>query len=131
VLEVDGGIAVYVTDDGRWMTREERRRLFHRFVTGRPLKDRTGLGLVITKDIVGGGEVSRALTTATPSYEVPTNPAAKISGHSVRLDQHMTVADTIAYGLRLKRLTRGEIAAEVHAGDHQHEPPRAERGTPA
>jgi two-component system OmpR family sensor kinase len=35
VLEVDGGIAVYVTDDGRWMTREERRRLFHRFVTVR------------------------------------------------------------------------------------------------
>lgn len=52
VMEVDGGVAVYVTDDGRGMTREERRRLFHRFVTGRPLEDGTGLGLVITKDIV-------------------------------------------------------------------------------
>ncbi len=52
VMEVDGAIAVYVTDDGRGMTREERRQLFHRFVTGHPLEDGTGLGLVITKDIV-------------------------------------------------------------------------------
>ncbi len=52
VMEVDGGVAVYVTDDGRGMTREERRQLFHRFVTGRPLEDGTGLGLVITKDII-------------------------------------------------------------------------------
>ncbi|MEV0596053.1 sensor histidine kinase [Nonomuraea cavernae] len=46
------GIAVYVTDDGAGMTREQRRRLFHRFATGRPLADGTGLGLVITKTIV-------------------------------------------------------------------------------
>jgi two-component system OmpR family sensor kinase len=52
VMEVDGGIAVYITDDGRGMTREQRRQLFQRFVTGRPLEDGTGLGLVITKDII-------------------------------------------------------------------------------
>jgi two-component system OmpR family sensor kinase len=52
VAVIDTGIAVYVTDDGAGMTREERRRLFHRFATGRPLADGTGLGLVITKTII-------------------------------------------------------------------------------
>ena len=52
VAVIDTGIAVYVTDDGAGMTREERRRLFRRFGTGRPLADGTGLGLVITKTIV-------------------------------------------------------------------------------
>ncbi|UBU11502.1 sensor histidine kinase [Nonomuraea gerenzanensis] len=52
VMAIDTGIAVYVTDDGAGMTKEQRRRLFHRFVTGRPLADGTGLGLVITKTIV-------------------------------------------------------------------------------
>lgn len=59
VTPVDTGVAVYVTDDGAGMTREERHRLFHRFATGRPLADGTGLGLVITKTIVElhGGEI--------------------------------------------------------------------------
>ncbi|MBB5779154.1 HAMP domain-containing sensor histidine kinase [Nonomuraea jabiensis] len=52
VAVIDTGIAVYVTDDGAGMTREQRRRLFQRFVTGRPLADGTGLGLVITKTII-------------------------------------------------------------------------------
>jgi signal transduction histidine kinase len=52
VMEIDSGIAVYVTDDGAGMTREERRRLFRRFATGRPLADGTGLGLVITKEVI-------------------------------------------------------------------------------
>jgi two-component system, OmpR family, sensor kinase len=52
VMVIDTGIAVYVTDDGAGMTREQRRRLFHRFATGRPLADGTGIGLVITKSIV-------------------------------------------------------------------------------
>ncbi|MFI6740663.1 sensor histidine kinase [Nonomuraea sp. NPDC050451] len=52
VAVIDTGIAVYVTDDGAGMTREQRRRLFRRFVTGRPLADGTGLGLVITKTII-------------------------------------------------------------------------------
>lgn len=59
VTPIDTGVAVYVTDDGAGMTREERHRLFHRFATGRPLADGTGLGLVITKTIVElhGGEI--------------------------------------------------------------------------
>lgn len=52
VAIIDTGIAVYVTDDGAGMSREQRSRLFQRFATGRPLADGTGLGLVITKTIV-------------------------------------------------------------------------------
>ena len=52
VAIIDSGIAVYVTDDGAGMSREQRSRLFQRFATGRPLADGTGLGLVITKTIV-------------------------------------------------------------------------------
>jgi signal transduction histidine kinase len=59
VMLVETGVAVYVSDDGAGMTRQERHRLFHRFATGRPLADGTGLGLVITKTIVElhGGEI--------------------------------------------------------------------------
>jgi len=59
VMTMDTGVAVYVTDDGAGMSREERQRLFRRFVTGRPLADGTGLGLVITKSIVDlhGGSI--------------------------------------------------------------------------
>ncbi|MEH1017132.1 HAMP domain-containing sensor histidine kinase [Micromonospora sp. CPCC 206060] len=59
VMLVDNGVALYVTDDGAGMTQAERHRLFHRFATGRPLADGTGLGLVITKTIVElhGGEI--------------------------------------------------------------------------
>ncbi|MBO4205694.1 sensor histidine kinase [Micromonospora echinofusca] len=59
VALIDTGVALYVTDDGAGMTRAERHRLFHRFATGRPLADGTGLGLVITKTIVElhGGEI--------------------------------------------------------------------------
>lgn len=59
VMLIDTGVAIYVTDDGAGMTREERHRLFQRFATGRPLADGTGLGLVITKTIIElhGGEI--------------------------------------------------------------------------
>ncbi|WP_371583204.1 sensor histidine kinase [Streptomyces sp. NBC_01314] len=59
VALIDTGVAVYITDDGAGMTRAERHRLFHRFATGRPLADGTGLGLVITKTVVElhGGEI--------------------------------------------------------------------------
>lgn len=59
VMPIDTGVAVYVTDDGAGMSREERHRLFRRFATGRPLADGTGLGLVITKSIIElhGGEI--------------------------------------------------------------------------
>ncbi len=52
IMEIDDGVAVYVTDDGAGMTREERSMLFRRFATGRPLDDGTGLGLVITKELI-------------------------------------------------------------------------------
>ncbi|MFD0584893.1 sensor histidine kinase [Dactylosporangium darangshiense] len=52
VMMIDTGIAVYISDDGAGMTRDQRRRLFQRFATDRPLADGTGLGLVITKTIV-------------------------------------------------------------------------------
>lgn len=59
VMVIDTGVAVYISDDGAGMTRQERHRLFHRFATGRPLADGTGLGLVITKTIVElhGGQI--------------------------------------------------------------------------
>lgn len=59
VMLIDTGVAVYVSDDGAGMSQAERQRLFHRFATGRPLADGTGLGLVITKTIVElhGGEI--------------------------------------------------------------------------
>ncbi|MGH3702019.1 MAG: sensor histidine kinase [Pseudonocardiaceae bacterium] len=77
VMEVDGGIAVYITDDGRGMTREQRRQLFQRFVTGRPLEDGTGLGLVITKDIIEihGGSIlvdTTAYRGTTFLFTIPT-----------------------------------------------------------
>jgi signal transduction histidine kinase len=52
VTAIDTGVCVYVSDDGAGMDRDQRRRLFQRFATGRPLADGTGLGLVITKTIV-------------------------------------------------------------------------------
>ncbi|HOQ98371.1 MAG TPA: HAMP domain-containing sensor histidine kinase [Anaerolineae bacterium] len=45
-------VVVAVTDDGAGMSAEERRRLFQRFSSSRPLGDGTGLGLLIVKQIV-------------------------------------------------------------------------------
>ena len=55
----DTEVAISVTDDGAGMSAEDRRRLFQRFASGRPLGDGTGLGLVITKQIVElhGGQI--------------------------------------------------------------------------
>lgn len=79
VMETDDGVAVYVTDDGSGMTREQRRRLFQRFVTGRPLEDGTGLGLVITKDIVEvhGGSILVDTTASRGTTFLFTLPAAE------------------------------------------------------
>jgi two-component system, OmpR family, sensor kinase len=59
VLDNDDELVLSVTDDGAGMTPEERRQLFGRFASGRPLGDGTGLGLLITKQIVElhGGRV--------------------------------------------------------------------------
>lgn len=55
----DSAAVITVTDDGAGMSAEERRRLFHKFASGRPLGDGTGLGLVITRQIVElhGGQI--------------------------------------------------------------------------
>jgi two-component system, OmpR family, sensor kinase len=59
VLDNDDELVFSVTDDGAGMTPEERLQLFGKFSSGRPLGDGTGLGLLITKQIVElhGGRV--------------------------------------------------------------------------
>ncbi len=59
LAENDAGVVISVMDDGAGMSAEDRRRLFRRFSSGRPLGDGTGLGLVITKQIIElhGGQI--------------------------------------------------------------------------
>jgi signal transduction histidine kinase len=82
VTAIDTGVCVYVADDGAGMTREQRRRLFQRFGTGRPLADGTGLGLAITKTIVelhGGAIMVDTASTRGTTFLVTlprTVPAA-------------------------------------------------------
>jgi len=52
IADNDTEVVISVTDDGAGMSAEERQRLFQKFASGRPLGDGTGLGLVITKQIV-------------------------------------------------------------------------------
>lgn len=52
VTQREYDVLVSVTDDGTGMTAAERLELFHRFASGRPLRSGTGLGLIITKQIV-------------------------------------------------------------------------------
>lgn len=77
VREIDDGMVVYVSDDGDGMTREQRAQLFRRFATGRPLADGTGLGLVITKDIVElhGGAIMVDTTARRGTTFVLTLPS--------------------------------------------------------
>jgi two-component system, OmpR family, sensor kinase len=79
VTEIDDGMAIYVSDDGAGMTREQRAQLFRRFATGRPLADGTGLGLVITKDIVElhGGSIMVDTTARRGTTFVVTLPAVR------------------------------------------------------
>lgn len=52
VAQREYDVLVSVTDHGTGMTARERLELFQRFSSGRPLRSGTGLGLVITKQIV-------------------------------------------------------------------------------
>jgi signal transduction histidine kinase len=81
LVEIDDGTAIYVSDDGAGMTREQRSQLFRRFATGRPLADGTGLGLVITKDIVElhGGTIMVDTTARRGTTFVVTFPATRPS----------------------------------------------------
>lgn len=47
----DYGVNIMVSDNGSGMNDEARAKLFQRFASGHPLRDGTGLGLVITKEI--------------------------------------------------------------------------------
>lgn len=47
----DYGVNIVVSDNGSGMNDEARAKLFQRFASGHPLRDGTGLGLVITKEI--------------------------------------------------------------------------------
>lgn len=55
----DNCAVVMINDDGVGMSVEDRRNLFKKFTSGRPLGDGTGLGLVITKQIIElhGGKI--------------------------------------------------------------------------
>jgi signal transduction histidine kinase len=55
----DVATIVSVTDNGAGMSEEARRNLFQKFASGRPVGDGTGLGLVITKQIIEmhGGQI--------------------------------------------------------------------------
>ncbi|PPB48609.1 sensor histidine kinase [Arthrobacter pityocampae] len=59
VVNADDQVLISVSDDGEGMEEDQRRELFTRFSSGRPLQDGTGLGLVITRQIVQmhGGDV--------------------------------------------------------------------------
>lgn len=48
----DDDVLVSVTDQGTGMTAEQRLNLFRRFASGRPVRSGTGLGLIITREIV-------------------------------------------------------------------------------
>ena len=52
ILDNDDDVVLSVLDDGDGMSAEDRARLFTKFASGRPLGDGTGLGMVITKQIV-------------------------------------------------------------------------------
>lgn len=59
IVRADDQVLISVSDDGEGMAEAQRRELFTRFASGRPLQDGTGLGLVITRQIVQmhGGDV--------------------------------------------------------------------------
>jgi two-component system, OmpR family, sensor kinase len=65
VFDNDDSAVISVTDDGAGMTPEAREKLFRPFVSGSPLADGTGLGLVLTRQIalLHGG---RLLVDTTP-----------------------------------------------------------------
>ena len=59
IADNDSAVVISVTDDGAGMSAEERQQLFQKFASGRPLGNGTGLGLVITRQIIElhGGQI--------------------------------------------------------------------------
>ncbi|KPN18109.1 MULTISPECIES: sensor histidine kinase [Arthrobacter] len=87
VVNADAQILVSVSDDGEGIRDDERRRLFERFQSGKPLRDGTGLGLVITRAIIQmhGGDVFVDSTPNRGTTMLFTLP--KDSSHSVEAEQ--------------------------------------------
>lgn len=82
IVNADAQILISVSDDGVGLSDQARAQLFERFASGRPLREGTGLGLVITRQIIQmhGGDI---LVNSTPQrgttmlFSLPTNaPAA-------------------------------------------------------
>lgn len=90
IVGADAQVLVSVSDDGSGMSSEQRQQLFERFASGRPLRDGTGLGLVITRQIVRmhGGEVYVDTIPArgtTMMFSVPSTD--RHSEHARALEQ--------------------------------------------
>lgn len=87
VVNADAQILVSVSDDGDGIPDDERRRLFERFQSGKPLRDGTGLGLVITRAIIQmhGGDVFVDSTPNRGTTMLFTLP--RDSSHSVEAEQ--------------------------------------------
>lgn len=90
ILARDDQVLVSVTDNGDGIDEEARKALFERFASGRPLRDGTGLGLVITRQIVqmhGGSllvdSVPGGGTTMmfTLPVRAPDDAGAFVGGH--------------------------------------------------
>ena len=76
IIDTDQQILVSVSDDGAGISAAERQQLFERFSSGKPLRDGTGLGLVITRQIAqmhGGGVFvdSTPLRGTTMMFSLP------------------------------------------------------------
>lgn len=81
LAENDAGLVISVTDDGAGMSPEERQNLFKRFSSGHPLGDGTGLGLVITKQIIElhGGQIMVDTTLGRGTIVLFTLPRWRIN----------------------------------------------------
>ena len=87
VVNADEQVLISVNDDGEGMGEAQRRELFKRFSSGRPLQDGTGLGLVITRQIVQmhGGDV---FVDSTPGrgtsmlFSLPLQSPERILNHA-------------------------------------------------
>jgi signal transduction histidine kinase len=87
IVNNDNSIVVAVLDDGAGMSPEERQKLFQRFSSGRPLGDGTGIGLMITRQIIElhGGQIMVDTTLGrgtTVLFTLPRYPAKEENGQT-------------------------------------------------
>lgn len=93
IVSRDDQVLVSVSDDGQGIDEIARARLFERFASGRPLRDGTGLGLVITRQIVwmhggklvvdsspGGGTMMMAALPAARELDQPRSEPVRPGG---------------------------------------------------